>query len=109
MTFGGRVPFEMTFGVSVQSSVLSTEKDPSAKSTVAHSAYLLLIPDDGCQPEDFFCDRGYTDIRIAERWSPKPGYTPTSRIMNHLHCPSKLRDNILVGKRCHMWVRPCMH
>ncbi len=29
--------------------------------------------------------------------------------MNHLHCPSKLRNNILVGKRCHMGMRPGMH
>lgn len=69
----------------------------------------VLIPNDGCQPKDLFCDRGYADIRIAKRRSPKPWHTATGRIMDHLHCPSKLRDNILVGKRCHMGVRPGVH
>jgi hypothetical protein len=68
-----------------------------------------MIPDDGCQPQDLIRDRGYADIRIAKRRSPKSGHTPTSRIMNHLHCPSKLRDNILVGKRCHMGMSPGMY
>lgn len=68
-----------------------------------------MIPDHGCQPENLFRDRGYADIRISERRSPKPGHKPTGRIMNYLNCPSKLRDNVLVGKRCHMRMRPGMH
>lgn len=71
--------------------------------------YLLMIPDDGCQTQDLIGDRGYADIRITKRRSPKSGHTPTSRIMNQFHCPSKLRDNILVGKHCHMWMCPGMY
>ena len=68
-----------------------------------------MIPEDGGQPENLFRNRGYAEIRIAKRWSPKPGHKPTGRIMNHLHCPSKLCDNIFIGKRCHMGMRPGMH
>lgn len=68
-----------------------------------------MIPDDGCQTENLFRDRGYSNIRISKRRSPKPGNKPTGRLMNNVHCPSKLCDNILVGKCCHIGMRPGMH
>lgn len=67
---------------------------------------LLLVPDDGLQSENLFGNSVHTVVRVTERRSPVLGQPSTSRIVDNLHRPTELSDDLQVGQRSHVRVSP---
>lgn len=66
----------------------------------------LLVPHDGCQAKNLLCDRGNPGVGVTVRRSPETRETSASRIVDDLHRPCKLSQNLLVRQGRH--VRVCV-
>lgn len=55
---------------------------------------VLLVPDDGGETKDFFCDGADSHVRVAVGRAPVSRYTAACRVVNELHCPTQLESRI---------------
>ena len=69
----------------------------------------VIIPNDSRQAKDFLGNGADTIVGIAVRGAPESWYTAARRIVDNLHAPTKLRENLFIGKGRHVGVAPCVH
>lgn len=71
--------------------------------------HVLLVPDDGGKTKDFLSNSPDTVVRVTVWRPPVLGQTSAGRVVDDLHCPSKLAEEFLVSLGSHVWVSPCVH
>lgn len=88
-----------TGGLGAREPFLHVCRDGGERRAAARNAPVLrvLVPDDGGKSEDLAPDRGHTRVDVTVRRAPEARELPVGRIVDDLHRPSELRDDLLVG------------
>lgn len=68
-----------------------------------------MIPDDGLQPKDGLCDGNDTVIRVPVWRPPVLWYTTTSRVVDNVHGPAQLAQDVFIAQSRHVRMRPSVN
>lgn len=98
-------------GLGAREPLLHVRRDGGERRAAARNTPVLrvLVPDDGGKSEDLAPDRGHTRVDVTVRRAPEARELAVSRIVDDLHRPSELRDDLLVRERRHVGVGVCVH
>ena len=69
----------------------------------------LLVPDNGGKSEHLFRNSGDASVGVAIWGAPIPCEAAARRVVDDLHRPAKLGNNVLVRERGHIWVGIRVH
>lgn len=92
--------------VILQSSVL--QKERMSRGTKSGNMDILLVPDDSGHSKDLLSNGDNTVVCITIRGAPECRNATTGGVVDDLHGPTKLTDDLEVGEGSHVGMSPGM-
>jgi hypothetical protein len=70
---------------------------------------VLLVPDNRSEPKDLLCNCTNAKVHITIRWSPEFRQVTTRRVVDDLHRPTELSEELFVRLRRHVGMGISVH